>query len=199
MRLPNKIGFCMCCLSMLLYLAQPMMLSVAVADTNGPPGYTPTPPGYDCDKHGPCTDPHTYTGSGIGNGYCGRCGNKVWTYSGGTCQGTDPGDFNCYEANYPTTITDFFVSTPVGTLAFVACFAGYALCLGGCGILDAGVCGSVCVGTGGFTLGASCIACIAALGGACGAACTCAYDECKESCDYTSSSQAGSTTGCWSS
>jgi len=165
------------------------------ADTDGPSGYTPVNPNCPNDKNGPCTDPHQYTGNGIGNGLCGRCGNIVWTYTGGTCQGTDPGPPNCFECSYAQTITDFYVSTPVGALMFAVCCAATAAMLvadGVCFIL----CGGVCLTAGVWTGGTACWLCLAGCGAG-GVAIICFYDECVEDCDYVNTGRAGTATGCW--
>ena len=165
------------------------------ADTDGPSGWVPANPGCDYDKRGPCTDPHTYTPVGIGNGLCGRCGDIVWTYSGGYCQGTDSGDPNCFEWGYPQTITDSYVSTPVGTLVFVACLAATTVLLVADGVCFA-LCGGVCITTGVWTGGATCWACLVGCG-AVGTFIICFYNECVENCDFMTSTNAGSATGCW--
>jgi len=197
----KRWGFLFSLVAICLYLLHPMMIGVARAgDTDGPSGYSSSrPPNTDNNAKGPCNDPHSYTGSGTGNGYCGRCGDITWTYSGGACQGTSSASCpDCLNTQVPATIVDTYISTPVGSIMYAVCFAGYGLCLATDGILDAAVCGSACIVGGVFTLGASCIACIAGAG-AIAAGCTCAYDECKEDCNYDHSDPgAGNAAACFS-
>lgn len=177
-------------------------VSIALADTDGPgmPNGGPRPGNN--DAKGPCTDPGTATSSGIGNGYCGRCGNLTWTYTGGSCAGTSQAEANdCNDCNTPTTFVQNFVSTPVGSLTYAACFAAGVACMTVSGILDiigGSVCAGVCVGSW-WTWGASCWACItgeAALVSTGAAVCACTYEECIEDCDYTTTDTFGSTAAC---
>jgi len=194
---PRKFGFFMCCLSVIFYLGHPLLIDVAHADSSDG-GIVPENPGGDNNACGPCNDPHNYTSSGVGNGICGRCGDKTYTYEGGSCQGTDNVDeFNCLDTSYYTTYTANYESTPVGSLMFAVCLAALAACViadGACFTL----CGGVCFVSGVFTLGASCLACLGACGAG-GVACICAYDECKENCDYVPpmTHGTGTTAGCW--
>lgn len=195
-----SFGRCLVPLLVLSFVMGGVALPARIAlagDTDGPSGPpTVTNPGCPNDSHGPCTDPHTYTGGGVGNGICGRCGNKVYTYTGGSCSGTNGGDPDCRNYTVPATATYNFVSTPVGSLTYAACLAVYVACLTADGALAAGVCGGACIVGGVFTLGASCVACLAAAGAG-AAACTCAYDECKEDCNYTGVTWAGSASACF--
>jgi hypothetical protein len=172
---------------------------VALGDSdNPPPPAVPGNPGLPSNTKGPCTDPHTWTSSGVGNGICGRCGNMVFTYTGGSCAGTS--NSGCPDCrNYvlsPAVFTWPFTSVPVGSLEYACCLSAYVACLGADGILSGGICGPACTVGGVFTLGASCIACIA--GASLGAAaCTCMYDECKEDCVGGSVTTAGTAGACY--
>jgi len=178
----------------------PCLLVVdARADTNGPgaPGGFAGCPGHN-DAKGPCSDPNDYYSSGIGNGICGRCGDITYDYIGGSCTWQDNVDHNnCNDCTVsPKTFVRNYESTPVGSVAYAICMAAYVACLGAAGVLDAAVCGSVCVVSGVFTWSASCIACIAALGSATVTACDCAFAECQENCDYVGTDTSGSTSAC---
>jgi hypothetical protein len=165
------------------------------ADTNGPGA----PAAPVCSEWlgdtGPCTDPRSYSGSGVGNGSCGRCGNVTYTYKGGACLGTYPTSVrNCAMCVTDLDVTRIYSSTPVGTLMFLACYTAASTCY----VADAGIamaCGPACYVAGTLTLGTSCLACLAAAGGV-GAACGCVYSECVETCAYTGTSKTGSVLAC---
>lgn len=165
-----------------------LMMSIPIsanADTNGPGGPSTTFP-FAANACGPCTDTNTWTlgaGPNIGNGVCGRCGNINYQRSTGTCQGTDPGTFNCKQGNCDSHATDRFASTPVGSLAYAGCIAAG---IAG-GVLAELVLITACTGTcvvGGIpTLGAGCVACVAAHVTAATVA-ACAMSECLENCNF---------------
>jgi len=190
--------------------------AAARADTDGPG--PPTTDWSQCQLNawGPCTDPKKWTQTGgIGNGLCGRCGNKTFARSTGTCTGaapamsrsgddaSEPGEPgepiplpapNCKNCICSAHCTYFFTSTPVGALEFAGCLVATAAMLMGdvaCGI----ACGGVCIVSGVFTLGASCVACLAGCGAA-GTAIICFYNECVEDCNYTGFNFAGQIPCC---
>lgn len=163
----------------------PRFLPVVMAqdsDSSCPAPFVANPGGV--NNWGPCTDPHTYNGVGIGNGQCGRCGNVTWTYAGGICTANPAcGPFNCLQTSYPGTITDAYVSTPVTGAAFAACVAATtALFIATAGLTA--LCGAACIVSGAFHLGAGCLACLTAAGAA-GTAIACYYNECSENCNCT--------------
>ena len=105
------------------------------------------------DAKGPCTDTGRYTSTGIGNGACGRCGPRVFTYAGGSCSGTSNSSSN--DCNGCTTrwstVTYNYAPTPVGSIAFAGCSVNFAACLSAAGViatstagLGAGA-GAICV------------------------------------------------------
>lgn len=197
--------------------------NAAYADTDGPgPPVTDWSGCGPANAYGPCTDPQKWTHvSGVGNGLCGRCGDKTFSRSTGTCTGAmqhqqsdggdsgvpgEPGEpseydnpvpvplFDCKNCICSASCTYYFKSTPVGALEFAGCVAATAAMLAAdvaCGI----ACGGVCIVSGVFTLGASCVACLAGCGAA-GAAIICFYNECVEDCNYTGYAFAGSVPCC---
>ena len=173
-----------------LFLAAQCLLMMSIpiptiADTNGP-GWPKTNFSFAPNACGPCTDTNTWTygaGPNIGNGVCGRCSNINYQRSTGSCQGTDPGTFNCRSGSCDSHATDRFASTPVGSLAYAGCIA--AAIAGGIlaelALLPA--CAAACTVGGVVTLGASCVACIAAQAGT-GTALACGLAECIENCNF---------------
>lgn len=189
------------------------------SDTNGPG--PPVDNWTGCgppNANGPCNDPSKWTlTGGIGNGWCGRCGDKTFARSTGKCTGAlvhdriishpggdgplpgpgldpRPSKFDCKNCTCRATGTYFFTSTPVGSWAYAACLAGAAAGF----VADAAcftACAGVCIVSGVFTLGTSCVACIAGCGAA-GAALLCAFDECIECCTYTGFAFAGNVPCC---
>ena len=168
-----------------LFLLAPLSVP-AHADTNGPGTPWTGPWNFANNACGPCTDTNTWSpgpGPNIGNGVCGRCSNKNWKRSSGSCQGTDPGAFNCKAGKCKSTATDTFTSPPVGGFTYAGCIA--AAIVGGIaaeiGVLAA--CAAACTVAGVFTLGASCVACIAANVTAASIA-ACALSDCIENCNF---------------
>jgi hypothetical protein len=78
---------------------------------------------------GPCTDPHTFAVVGIGNGSCGACGGKIFTYNGGTCSGTGSGSPTCVSFTTTRTYLENYLSTPVGGMVEAACTVALVACL----------------------------------------------------------------------
>jgi hypothetical protein len=165
-----------------------LMMSIPIsanADTNGPGRPSTTFP-FAANACGPCTDTNTWTlgvGPNIGNGACGRCGNINYQRSTGTCQGTDPGTFNCKQGNCDSHATDRFASTPVGSLGYAGCVA--AAIAGGilAELVLLPACAGACTVGAVVTIGASCVACIAAQAGT-GTAVACGLAECIENCNF---------------
>lgn len=164
----------------------------ALADTDGPgPPNKGDFSGFENNAWGPCNDPATWTQTaGIGNGFCGRCGNKTFARSTGTCQGEDTGqDCDCTDLTSPSTCTYTFVSTPVGALEFAACAVSTLVLLAADGAVFI-ACGTSC-----GVVGPLCLACLAAAGAG-GLAVICFYDECVEDCEYMGFAFAGSVPVC---
>ena len=166
-----------------------LMMSIPIsanADTNGP-GWPSTDWGaIGANACGPCTDTNTWTyglGPNIGNGVCGRCSDINYQRSTGTCQGTDPGTYNCKSGSCNSHATDRFASTPVGSLAYAGCIA--AAIAGGilAELVLIPACAGACTVGAVFTLGASCVACIAAQVTT-ATAVSCALAECIENCNF---------------
>lgn len=157
----------------------------ALADTNGPGGPR-TAFGFANNACGPCTDANTWApgaGPNIGNGFCGRCSNKNYVRSTGSCQGTDRGALNCKQGKCDTAATYTFTSTPVGGLTYAGCVTA---AIGGGVLAEIGlivVCTGVCVTAGVVTLGAACIACVTANVTVASAA-ACGFTECVENCNF---------------
>ena len=158
-------------------------------DTNGPGGPVTTFGGVALNACGPCTDPNTWAldpaaGSNIGNGFCGRCSDKNYVRSTGSCAGTHQGPLNCKNATCKNKATYAFRSTPVGGLTYAGCVAVFVIAGGVVtGIIGLG-CGGVCVSPAGvLTLGAACIACLAKAATVGGTA-ACAFSECIENCNF---------------
>ena len=188
--LPQRIGRALRWSCRLLLMAQFVFLvplSVPVhADTNGPSAPVTNWGGIANNACGPCTDTNTWSsgaGPNIGNGICGRCGDKNWKRSSGSCQGTYQGALNCKRGKCSSTATYTFTSTPVGGLGYAGCIS--AAILGGIvgELVFIPVCASACTVGSVFTLGAACVACIAANVTAASAA-ACALADCVENCDY---------------
>ena len=155
------------------------------ADTDGPGNPGPTRILFANNACGPCTDTNTWAAAGpnVGNGLCGRCGNKVFTRSTGSCQGTDRGPLNCKNGTCKGTATYTFTSTPVGSLAFAGCVSlaiakGIALEL-----VSIPVCTAACTVSATFTLGWSCVKCIAA-NVTVTTAVACKFADCIENCNF---------------
>lgn len=164
------------------------MIRQAHAGTGGYVSGPPVPPPAPNQK-GPCNDTHNYVSAGGGPGICGQCGPQIWTYPGGSCQGTDPGDVNnCYNVNAPSPVTDNYTNIPVGTAMTLACYALAGVDLG----LAAVLCAFACVGT----LGAGCVACLLA-GGLISAAVACLLNGCLNVCTFTGSVNGGQAGGCF--
>ncbi|KPK62192.1 hypothetical protein AMJ83_11490 [candidate division WOR_3 bacterium SM23_42] len=170
---PLKIGWLMCCFSAALLSLNPLFIEKASA----------------C---GPCTDPHTGSWSGIGNGWCGRCGDRTYTFSSGSCANTDTSE--CTDYNKAATYTVPYDSEPVGSVAFAACVV--ALIAGGAAGLAAliaafPVCASACAAT----VGVACVWCLIGAG-AISAAVGCAFAECIEWCTSGTPYYSGSVASC---
>lgn len=180
-----------------------------LADTNGSVS-PPSNPGI-CDEHGPCTDDHDFSSSGNGNGWCGKCGPKYYTYNGGSCAGTDYGGYNCYDWNVNSLITQYYYSTAASTAEMIACgIAGVACYTAGdiSTIISAIGCWGSCATSWSGLTSAACAACLMAnigadvligieLGELKNVICECLTAECMENCDYSSSSQSGSVSACY--
>jgi hypothetical protein len=170
---PLKIGWLMCCFSVVLFLVQPLLMETASAAC------------------GPCSDPHNGSWSGIGNGLCGRCGDETYTSSSGSCAGTSG---NCTDSTTFATYTLPYTSEPVGSLAYAGCVA--ALVVGGVAellliIIAFPVCTTACVGT----IGLACVACLTGAG-ALAAGADCAFSECIEWCTSGTGYVSGSVPTC---
>jgi len=172
---PLKIGWLMCCFSVALLLVHPLFIETATA----------------C---GPCTDPHTGSWSGVGNGWCGRCGDRTYTFSSGSCADTDSSA--CTDSTKAATYTVPYDSEPVGTIAYVLCVAARVVCLAALVAGDAIVCTPVCYTAGVWTGGTACYACITGVAAAGFMACDCGFDECKEWCTSGTPYYSGSVPTC---
>jgi hypothetical protein len=180
----------------LIFLICVFLQFIVHGDTNGPSIPSLPSCSFPPNAKGPCNDPHYFRQTGVGNGYCGRCGDVTYSYVGGSCLGTHPtATYNCVDCIWIKDITYSFVSTPVGHLMYAACLTAYIACLGGDAAFVTYGCGSVCIVSGVPTLGTSCIACIAA-SGVIGASCTCILGECAENCDYIGTTYTGTSSIC---
>jgi hypothetical protein len=170
-----KIRWLLCIFSLVLYLANPLFVDTAVAAC------------------GPCTDSHGGSWSGVGNGACGRCGTRTYTFSSGSCQNTNSS--SCSDYNKYATFTEEYESEPVGTIAYAACCVLHlGMSVAALAALAAAVpaCATACVGT----IGAACVACLAGAG-ALEMGVACSFAECVEWCTLENSYYSSSTVpGC---
>jgi len=165
---PLKIGWLMCCFSILMMAVPPQFITSAIAD--GQCYYCPTPTAY-----GPLTGP--------GDGLCGVCGDKTKTRTVYPCAFNNDPDSSCtntqkqnrstykYSCHGPTTTAGELVCYGL----IVACAASTIDCVAGCV--------AVCFTAGVFTGGAACWAAIA-LCIAEDVLCTCLVEECWCPCAY---------------
>lgn len=171
---PLKIGWLMCCFSVALLVVNPLFIETASAACY------------------PCSDPHTGSWSGVGNGWCGRCGDRTYTFSSGSCAST--GTPGCTDSFKSATYTVPYDSEPVGSIAFAACVA--MLIVGGAAGLAAIIaaapgCATACAAT----VGVACVLCLIAAG-AVGAGVGCAFAECIEWCTSGTPYYSGSVPTC---
>lgn len=194
----NSIYSKLVILGVSICLIMPSSVFRAFADSSGPGAPGVSPCGGTPNAKGPCTDPHIFTSSGVGNGACGRCGDVSYSYTGGACAGTHPIEGNnCTNCTRdPKVVTRQYLSTPVGSLMYAGCLATVTLCVGGASTVTALGCGAVCYTAGVWTGGSACYFCLGGAGGASSAACCCGFDECKENCDYIHTTTSGFTSGC---
>ncbi len=153
---------------------------------------------------GPCAGTNTWSGP-TGNGCptlisCNSMSNITYTFTGGSCTGTDTlptGVLNCKQCTVPTNQTDIYLSTAASTLGALGCFTAVT----GANI---GFWGTLCIlGCCGVTIGTGCIT------GACFAGCgiiligagttisvSCVWSYCQYNCAFSVSNATGSTTAC---
>jgi len=171
MKLP-RIGWLLCCLSMMLYIGQPLLTGTAEAAT--------------CQH---CSG-YSYNGAtGSGDGACGVCEDVVKTWTIGTCVDDSNPDNSCTTSSYYALQTDHYLcdasgwSIALGVLIGVVCGAGEIACAIGCA--------SVCVGS----VGTACLACLAGCG-IVGGACLCGVKEAFCPCSFSHSTYDNATSGC---
>jgi hypothetical protein len=154
------------------------------------------------DAYGPCSDQGVYLTSGVGDGWCGACGDLARVYIGGNCAGGDgEGAYDCNdcETNWKTSLQRY-TSTPVGPTMAAACTVGWYSCRAAGGVVVGGcaaACGIACTKGTPLMMAACALACAATCEAGAESFCDCIYAECVEVCEPSGAPvQTGSSPAC---